>query len=317
MNRYVGAGAYGTVIKAVTQGTNHPVSIKTSFWTRDPAGVPHEYDILKHIGRHPNIIQLIDLVVEITSYSDATHLVLNRCHTTLRNWLTTSVAPISANIRTEITRQLYSGVAFLHSRGVNHCDLHDANVLVSGYSGQVNIIDFGLSKFSDGHYDLVDRLRDVRNITMQAIVSMWLDGVNVYRVAVFSCRSAMLRRGMSFAHIGLAQHWLTFRSGEIYRNVHERSRRDYQTEMSSKPGLEDTITRMHAFNLTHRLQNRGVAVPESLHELLRYGMLVGPDDKTNAGYISERIDSIVLDDFRKKAQREICRITTDMYSTTV
>ncbi|XP_065192524.1 uncharacterized protein LOC135823606 [Sycon ciliatum] len=315
----LGVGSFGKVIQAVTEGTNHPVAIKTSFSKIDE-GTLHEFDILNGIGRHPNIIQLVDLVVELTSHSSETHLVVNKCHGALWSWLGRCRQPVPANVRTEITRQVYSGLAFIHSKGWVHNDLHSANILVSGYNGQVSITDFGMSlRFTgDDGVNIVSQHRDLRSVTLQVILEMWLGRGTKYVKMVRDCAVVMHNHGVNSELIGMAQHWLIYRAGEVFRSDNNRNIGcEYRTALGECPDLQRAILLIHSYALTHDILNRGMAVPQDLHRLFRYGILAGPDHKLSATYISTQLDNSLSEGYRQQAQSDICSMTVEMESTTV
>ncbi|XP_065193907.1 cyclin-dependent kinase 4-like [Sycon ciliatum] len=320
----IGDGSQGQVRQAIRRGTNMAVAIKSSFKRRDPKGVTHEIDILRELGNHQNVIEILDMVVDVDDCLATPHMVMKKCHRDLWTWLQESVQPISASVRAEITRQLFSGLAFLHERGVVHCDLHQKNVLVHGHSGQIKITDFGSSRRSSDEdtreHVTVYKRRDIRSMTQYVVISMWLDGMDKYRTQVYISRLHFLYRGVDTVLVGKAQYWMVIQPNEIYRKlalVNNGGLERFDDSMNDHPGLLTVINDIHSRALTTQIKNRGLSVPDTLHEPLRYGCLVGPATKLTASYISEMLDRAVSQGDREVAQQDIRLITIDMVSTDV
>lgn len=98
-----------------------------------------------HILRHPNILRLTDLHVTASHYimffehvEGVRMLDFVQCHRQL-----------SEKVAKKFFRQLLSAVDYLHEAGIVHRDLKIENVMVEEETGNIKLIDFGLSNFHD------------------------------------------------------------------------------------------------------------------------------------------------------------------------
>lgn len=169
-----GSGSYGIVYKALQVESSRIVAIKRIRKEGDegiPSNTLREITVLRELG-HANIIGLLDVEVtpsEIFLVFEWADTDLDRV---LQRFLGPSVPlPASADARSAppeglsvadircFTRQLLSGLAFLHARGVLHRDIKPANLLLcdsspaAGGGGSASalplslrIADFGLAR---------------------------------------------------------------------------------------------------------------------------------------------------------------------------
>jgi len=160
LQRILGQGSYGTVYQAEVQETKDIVAIKSikpvrgseggePQYTRD--GPDREVQILKELNGHPNIVLLkgcffgakgeeggpkMNLVFEFRS--DTLHRVIK--HHNMRH----------KNMDVYFVRlyfyQIVRGLAYMHGRGIAHCDLKPQNLLLDGKNHGLRICDFGTAK---------------------------------------------------------------------------------------------------------------------------------------------------------------------------
>eukprot|EP00168_Porphyra_purpurea_P012619 TRINITY_DN3352_c0_g1_i1.p1 TRINITY_DN3352_c0_g1~~TRINITY_DN3352_c0_g1_i1.p1 ORF type:complete len:376 (-),score=137.28 TRINITY_DN3352_c0_g1_i1:102-1187(-) len=103
---------------------------------------------MKALKKHPNIIELIDVIDE--ERRDKKYIVLelaNGC--TLQELL--SLAPdsrIPASQMKPLLRQLMHGLAYIHDRNVVHRDIKPANIMLTSRS-ELKVSDFGVAEFLD------------------------------------------------------------------------------------------------------------------------------------------------------------------------
>jgi serine/threonine protein kinase len=142
--KLLGRGAYGEVFQAVKIGAGQDVAVKvfTSPGKLDWRYLQREVDRLLRVAEHPHIVTLFDADMQSTPPFYAM--------TFLRSG---SLAEIcSSGKRMEDVRQaaewfeqIVSALEFAHAKGLLHCDLKPANVLLDE-EGKIRLVDFGQSQ---------------------------------------------------------------------------------------------------------------------------------------------------------------------------
>jgi serine/threonine protein kinase len=144
----LGKGGMGEVYRADDLTLGQPVALKflPQHLARDPtrlAYLHNEVRLARQVS-HPNVCRVHDigeadgqrfLSMEFVDGEDLTSL--------LRR-----IGRLPSDKAREIARQLCLGLAAAHDKGVLHCDLKPANVMLDG-QGQVRITDFGLARLAD------------------------------------------------------------------------------------------------------------------------------------------------------------------------
>ena len=152
----LGRGAQGSVYLATDPDLNRNVAIK-SLHLQNPLQRQEQIDLLFSEARivsqlqHPNIVTVYELGVDhmqpylVLEYIDGESL-KNRLKTNLR---------FSEII--QIMGDVLNGVAAAHGKGIIHCDLKPANILLNR-EGKAKVADFGISLIaesdSDGNLEL-------------------------------------------------------------------------------------------------------------------------------------------------------------------
>ena len=138
MKEVLGSGAFGTVYKAVQQSTGQTVAVKVLFSVS--SGFREEVEKLSRVSDHPNIVTLVDANLSF----DPPYLVTPFLPDSLQAQLPSS--PEEADIPAIIGwfEQIARVLQFVHGRGILHCDLKPANILL-GEDGQPRLVDFGQS----------------------------------------------------------------------------------------------------------------------------------------------------------------------------
>ncbi|XP_067629588.1 cyclin-dependent kinase 4 isoform X2 [Eurosta solidaginis] len=165
----IGTGAYGTVYRARDNQSGKIVAIKKVRIPITDNGVPmstlREIATLKHLNAsdHPNIVKLFE-VCQVLEREDQLMVLLVFEHleqdlSDLIDRLPKSgMPPITIQ---RLSRELLTGVDFLHSHRIIHRDLKPQNLLISS-QGHLKIADFGLAKT----YDFEMKLTSV-------VVTLW------------------------------------------------------------------------------------------------------------------------------------------------
>lgn len=152
----LGKGSQGVVYLAYDPNLQRHVSIKTLARKGQDIQTEkllHEARMVSHL-MHPNIIP----VFESGEYDDIPYLVFEYMQgITLRNFLNNE-NKLSIKRAINLTTQLLDAIYFAHDRGVLHCDLNPANILI-GDKDMPRIMDFGVarlqSSFSNDSENLV------------------------------------------------------------------------------------------------------------------------------------------------------------------
>lgn len=141
-------GSFGKVTLAADVTSNQPVAIKAL--KKSVSGVRsmanHEVGIMKHLGYHPNICQLVDkfetkkyiiLVLEYIECGDLYDAVHNKTNLGM-------AFQSNAKMFASLCQQLYNVVKYTHSKGVYHRDIKPENILLTT-DGTIKLCDWGLA----------------------------------------------------------------------------------------------------------------------------------------------------------------------------
>ncbi|HWB09508.1 MAG TPA: serine/threonine protein kinase [Pirellulales bacterium] len=142
--RFLGAGAYGQVWVAVDTNTGRRVAIK--FYLHrgglDWNILTREVERLALLFADRYVVQLI----EVGWDSDPPYFVMEYLdHGSLADRL--NAGPVSAQEAVELFRDVAVGLVHAHGKGILHCDLKPANVLLD-QDGLPRLADFGQSRLS-------------------------------------------------------------------------------------------------------------------------------------------------------------------------
>jgi len=145
----IGAGGMGEVYRARDSRLNRDVAVKVL-----PASFADNADRLRRFEQearatgmlnHPNILAVFD----VGTHAGAPYLVTELLEgQTLREEL-----PLPRRKTLEYARQICTGLAAAHAKGVTHRDLKPENIFVTS-DGRVKILDFGLAKVAEPESEL-------------------------------------------------------------------------------------------------------------------------------------------------------------------
>ena len=144
LDEKLGEGSYGEVWRAVEQRTGIEVAIK---FLVHGAGL--EWQLLQAevkqlalLHSDPGIVQLLDVEPE----ADPPYYVMEYVRQgSLSKRLDTGPLPVPEAL--EIFRQMAEALAYVHAKGVRHCDLKPGNILLDA-RGRARIADFGQAHLS-------------------------------------------------------------------------------------------------------------------------------------------------------------------------
>eukprot|EP00117_Sycon_ciliatum_P043792 scpid86156/ scgid31660/ Cyclin-dependent kinase 4; Cell division protein kinase 4 len=320
-NGGLGQGAFGEVIKARGLRSLKYVAIKVRTCS-SKSNVAREIKLMRHVrasGGHINVLKLLDVVQNVRDRDAGEYAVLPKCDLDLEKWRNTVHGVIPAYARTEITRQLYAGLSYLHKVGVIHGDLTLWNILVSGKQGQVKIGDFGVSRrCADWDESHIALRTDVKEMTFDIVIPFWLH--RAYNSIKRQRRSHFLDAGNDSQLVGSTEYLLTSHPDRLCTNIYGDVNDDdenWAQKMESTPGLEEMVKEMHAWTLSQpNPLRKSVTVPAKLLKPLRYGCLLGPIRRLHAQDISAMLSLLVSEPDRKRAQDYIYKATYTICQST-
>ncbi|KAK4940706.1 serine/threonine protein kinase, CMGC, CDC2/CDK subfamily [Elasticomyces elasticus] len=141
----VGAGTYGKVFKAIHIYTKDKVALKKIRMEGERDGFPitavREIRLLQHL-RHQHVVALQEVMVE----KNECFMVFEYLSHDLTGLINHPTFKLTPAHKKDLAKQMFSGLDYLHRRGVLHRDIKAANILVSN-TGQLKYADFGLARF--------------------------------------------------------------------------------------------------------------------------------------------------------------------------
>ena len=143
---FIGSGAYGEVWRGVDRTTGRDVAIK--FYTHrgglDWSLLSREVEKLRFLSADRYVVQLLDVGWD----ADPAYYVMEYVGHGSLDDLLKERGSLSVDSAVEIFRELAVGLVHAHGKGVLHCDLKPANVLLD-QDRKPRLADFGQSRLSD------------------------------------------------------------------------------------------------------------------------------------------------------------------------
>lgn len=148
--RPVGRGAYGLVASAEDSLTNRKVAIKRVSRVFqdliDAKRILREIKLLRHLGRHDNIIEIMDIMTGPPDTEDfhTLYIVMQLYECDLER-IISSPQKLTEQHAQYFVYQVLRGLKYIHSAKVLHRDLKPSNLLVNS-NCDLAICDFGLAR---------------------------------------------------------------------------------------------------------------------------------------------------------------------------
>ena len=144
--RFIGSGAYGEVWEGVDRNTGRKVAIKFYAHRRgvDWSLLQREVEKLVFLSADRYVVQLL----EVGWDGDPPYYVMEFVEQGSLDDLLRKHGTFSAAEAAEMFREIAVGLAHAHGKGVLHCDLKPANILLD-QDGRPRLADFGQSRLSN------------------------------------------------------------------------------------------------------------------------------------------------------------------------
>lgn len=198
----IGKGSYGIVCSAYDSILCKRIAIKKitpmASSRTDAKHVLREIRLLRHLGKHENIVTLEDLIINNTDSNtdkDELYIVLELLDSDLHKVLQ-SKQQLTEQHYKYFFFQLLNGVKYLHDNRIIHRDLKPGNLLVTK-DCRLRITDFGLARERPiGTKGLDAPDEDISQGMTQHVVTRWYrpcelmlcpDGLYTYAIDCWSC----------------------------------------------------------------------------------------------------------------------------------
>lgn len=140
----IGRGTFGAVFDVTDRNGNH-FAIKKVL--QDPRYKNRELDILSNI-HHPNCLRLVKHYItrEGNPQQVFLHIVSDKFPIDLSKFVNNQDVEITEDLVRIFSYQIFSALAYLHSKGICHRDMKPSNVLIDPDTGRLQLCDFGSAK---------------------------------------------------------------------------------------------------------------------------------------------------------------------------
>lgn len=148
--KILGQGSFSTIYLARCQKTGELQAVKL-FKSRSE-DAEHEFRIIKGL-EHQNIIQAYQVVVDNLLRKPYIVMEYAKGRTLKEIQMLNNPQIFSEEVTIRLFGQILSGVAYMHSNGIAHCDLKMENVIYSSETNLIKIIDLGFARHNDERVD--------------------------------------------------------------------------------------------------------------------------------------------------------------------
>lgn len=195
--KIIGKGSFGVVVSAVDESSGRKVAIKKISpcfkHLSDAKHVLREIRLMRHMGRHENIVTL--LALSVRESADEIYIFMDLLDSDMHRVLQ-SKQVLTENHFRHFTFQLLSGVKYLHDNRIIHRDLKPGNLLLNR-DCKLRITDFGLARERPCGFDALNPDDGPIELAMtEHVVTRWYrppelmlcpDGLYTYAVDLWSC----------------------------------------------------------------------------------------------------------------------------------
>ena len=153
----IGAGAYGSVIKAKLD--HLPCAAKLLHHLFFTSNDPHTEDFIRRFKqecrilrqlKHPCIVQFLGVLEDPRSRSNSRPILLMELmNDSLTHFLESRQSDLPYHLQVNIICDIALALDYLHSNGIHHRDLSSNNILLAAGCSQAKITDFGMSRIVD------------------------------------------------------------------------------------------------------------------------------------------------------------------------
>eukprot|EP00117_Sycon_ciliatum_P005735 scpid87994/ scgid9556/ Probable serine/threonine-protein kinase MARK-C len=289
-NVKLGSGAFGKVLLATNTQTSQKVAIKViSNLGQGPQEREQEIDSMKLLlagGGSPHVVELLDVVkaVESNGPSHLHHLVMPKFEMSLNSFLNyPNSRPLE--VKQEVTRQLYSGLAYIHANHVVHRDIGYENIMLDLASALFKFIDFGAGASGDV-VDEFDQMFDTLALAHRIVLPTWL--ARKFR----SLRKSVKRQATQTPEVHESALTAVFgvRTTAVM-NLKRNSNAFYEERSEKCRKYIVFITNSVLSNAN--VQNGGTNFPDGLKEAMRFSLLLGNSQEVSSSNISKLLDAAI------------------------
>ena len=266
-------------------------------------------DLLRLPDYSPYLVKLLDAGIEETQPPFWPRRIIMQRHTSCLRTYMEEVGNMPKGVRLEITRQLYSGLAFLHNACVAHDDPFPGNVLVERSEGCVKICDLGTSKYvvPDQPYGRRFLWSDLMLMTTRVVYTLWL------RQPFLTNKDTVTQAlnedpGFTAKVVDEAAHHFFQHADRMTREEGYAEQQVWERSVQPTAYLRRAIAEMHRWYWqTPSLQYPDVSmgVPTELLPTVRIGNLLASQADIDIENILTSISALVTDEIREHAEQYI------------
>jgi len=239
----IGEGTYGIVYRARDTKTGQIVALKKLRMEKEKDGIPvsglREISILLNCD-HENIVRVREIAVGRSF--ESIFLVMAYCEQDLASLLDNMQNPFSESQVKCIMKQVFQGLAYLHSNFIVHRDLKVSNLLLTD-KGCLKIADFGLARY----YGLPLKPMTPRVVTLWYRAPELLLNAKVQTTAI-DMWSAGCILGELLAHKPLLQGKSEIHQIELIVDLLGTPNDHIWPEFSSLPAVQDWNLKQQPYN---------------------------------------------------------------------